>query len=65
MGPFELMDYTGVDINFHVANVFFEEFKDPTLAPPTIVRRMIQAGHVGVKAGRGFYQYDEKGKRKA
>lgn len=63
MGPFELIDYTGVDINYHVANVFFEEFKDPKWAPPALLKRMFLAGHLGVKAGRGFYEYDETGKK--
>ena len=65
MGPFELIDYTGVDINYHVANVFFEEFKDPKWAPPALLKRMYLAGHLGVKTGRGFYEYDESGKRKS
>ncbi len=64
MGPFELIDYTGVDINYHVANVFFEEFKDPRWAPPALLKRMYLAGHLGTKTGRGFYEYDETGKKK-
>jgi 3-hydroxybutyryl-CoA dehydrogenase len=64
MGPFELIDYTGVDINLHVANVFFEEFKDPKWAPPALLKRMVLAGHLGVKTGKGFYEYDESGKKK-
>ena len=64
MGPFELIDYTGVDINLHVANVFFEEFRDPKWAPPPLLKRMVLAGHLGVKSGKGFYEYDENGKRK-
>ena len=64
MGPFELLDYTGLDINLHVANVFFDEFKDPNMAPPPLLRRMVAAGHLGRKSGRGFYEYDEKGERK-
>ncbi len=64
MGPFELIDYTGVDINLHVANVFFEEFKDPAWAPPPLLKRMVLAGRLGVKTGKGFYEYDENGKRK-
>lgn len=63
MGPFELIDYTGVDINYHVANVFFEEFKDPKWAAPALLKRMFLAGHLGVKTGRGFYEYDESGKK--
>ena len=65
MGPFELIDYTGVDINYHVANVFFEEFKDPGMAVPPLLRRMYLAGQLGTKTGKGFYEYDEQGKRKS
>jgi 3-hydroxybutyryl-CoA dehydrogenase len=64
MGPFELIDYTGLDINLHVANTFFDEFRDPAWAPPPLLRRMVLAGHLGVKTGKGFYEYDENGKRK-
>jgi 3-hydroxybutyryl-CoA dehydrogenase len=65
MGPFELIDYTGVDINYHVANVFFDEFKETYMAPPPLLRRMFLAGQLGTKTGKGFYEYDEQGKRKS
>ncbi len=65
MGPLELLDHVGIDVHYHVANVFFEEFKDPNMAPPSLLRRMMLAGHLGVKTGKGIYEYDEKGKRKA
>jgi 3-hydroxybutyryl-CoA dehydrogenase len=64
MGPFELIDYTGLDINLHVANIFFDEFKDPSMAPPALLKRMVLAGRLGAKSGKGFYDYDEKGQRK-
>ncbi len=64
MGPFELLDHTGLDINLHVANVFYDEFKDASMAPPPLLRRMVAAGHLGKKTGKGFYDYDEKGERK-
>jgi 3-hydroxybutyryl-CoA dehydrogenase len=64
MGPFELIDYTGVDINYHVAGVFFDEFKEAYMAPPPLLRRMFLAGQLGTKSGKGFYEYDEQGKRK-
>ena len=64
MGPFELIDYTGLDINLHVANVFFDEFKDPAVAPPPLLKRMVLAGRLGAKVGHGFYEYDEKGQKK-
>jgi 3-hydroxybutyryl-CoA dehydrogenase len=59
MGPFELMDLTGVDIAYHVGNVFFEYYKEPRYAPPTLMRKMISAGHLGRKTGKGFYDYSE------
>ena len=65
MGPFELLDHTGLDINLHVANVFYDEFKDPNMAPPPLLRRMGAAGHLGRKTGKGFYEYDEKGQRRS
>src|SRR5438309_1639370 len=65
MGPFELIDYTGVDINYHVANAFFEELKDPGMSAPPLLRRMYLAGQLGTKTGKGFYDYDEQGKRKS
>jgi len=65
MGPFELIDYTGVDINYHVAGVFFEEFKEAYMAPPSLLRRMFLAGQLGTKTGKGFYEYDEQGKKKS
>jgi len=65
MGPFELLDYTGLDINLHVAEVFFHEFRDPDMAPPSLLRRMVLAGQLGTKSGKGFYEYDEQGKRKS
>jgi len=64
MGPFELLDYTGLDISLHVGDVFFDEFREPRMAPPPLLRRMVAAGHLGRKTGRGFYEYDEKGQRK-
>lgn len=64
MGPFELLDYTGLDINLHVSEIFFDEFKDPNMAPPALLKRMVLAGRLGAKSGRGFYEYDEKGQRK-
>ncbi|MDP9265236.1 MAG: 3-hydroxybutyryl-CoA dehydrogenase [Chloroflexota bacterium] len=64
MGPLALIDYTGLDVNLYVANIMFDEFKDPNLAPPALLKRMVAAGQLGVKTGKGFYEYDERGKRK-
>ncbi len=64
MGPFELLDYTGLDISLHVGEVFFEEFKEERMAPPPLLRRMVAAGHLGRKSGKGFYEYDDRGNRR-
>ena len=42
----------------HFANVLFEEFKEPTFAPPPLLKRMVTAGRLGRKVGRGFYDYE-------
>ncbi len=64
MGPFALLDYVGLDTTYHAANVLYDEFKDPAMAPPPLLKRLVLAGHFGRKSGRGFYAYDEKSERK-
>ena len=63
MGPFELMDLTGIDIGYLTKQARFEETGDPADAPSATVRAKIEAGHLGRKTGRGFYTYDEHGNR--
>ena len=58
MGPLELTDFVGIDTTKYVADVLFEEFKDPAYASPPILTRMVEAGLLGRKSGRGFYRYD-------
>ncbi|MGZ5387761.1 MAG: 3-hydroxyacyl-CoA dehydrogenase NAD-binding domain-containing protein [Solirubrobacterales bacterium] len=58
MGPFELMDLIGVDVNFAVARSFWEQsFGEPRWRPHPIQERMVASGRLGRKAGRGFYDY--------
>jgi 3-hydroxybutyryl-CoA dehydrogenase len=58
MGPFELMDLIGIDINFAVARSFFEQsFGEPRWRPHPIQERMVSSGRLGRKSGRGFYDY--------
>jgi len=57
MGPFELLDLTGLDTNLAIANTFYEEFRERRFAPPPTLRRMVMAGRLGRKSGRGFYDY--------
>jgi 3-hydroxybutyryl-CoA dehydrogenase len=57
MGPLELLDFVGLDTTYYIAQIMFEEFKDPMMAPPPLLRRMVLAGHYGRKSGKGFYDY--------
>ena len=59
MGPFELIDLIGVDVNFEIATSFFEQsFGEPRWRPSPIQARLVAAGLHGRKVGRGFYDYD-------
>ena len=60
MGPFTLLDLVGLDTAMYVAEVMFEEFREPRYAPPPLLKRMVMAGHLGRKTGKGFYTYDGK-----
>jgi len=57
MGPFELMDFTGVDIGYFVMEYFADEFRDSQYAAPQIIKQMVRAGKLGKKSGEGFYKY--------
>jgi 3-hydroxybutyryl-CoA dehydrogenase len=57
MGPFTLLDLVGLDTAMYVAEVMFEEFREPRYAPPPLLKRMVMAGRLGRKSGRGFYVY--------
>ncbi|OAT85247.1 3-hydroxyacyl-CoA dehydrogenase family protein [Desulfotomaculum copahuensis] len=57
MGPFELQDFTGVDIGYHVLNYFYDEFKDMRWNPPQALKALIRAGRLGRKSGAGWYEY--------
>lgn len=57
MGPFELLDFVGLDTTYLIANIMFEEFREQRFAPPPLLRRMVLAGHLGRKSGKGFYDY--------
>ncbi len=58
MGPLTLVDFVGLDTTQHVAEIMFAEFKDARYAAPPLLRRMVQAGRMGKKSGRGFYDYE-------
>ena len=58
MGPLELADFVGLDTTKFVADVLFDEFKEPLYASPPLLTRMVEAGLHGRKTGAGFYDYD-------
>ncbi len=59
MGPLELMDFTGVDIAYFVGHILYDETKDKKFLPPNGMEKMIQAGWLGRKTGKGFYDYSK------
>ncbi len=60
MGPLALTDFIGLDTILFIGDIMFEEFKDPHYAAPPLLRRMVNAGYLGKKTGRGFYDYSAK-----
>ncbi|MFI6764849.1 3-hydroxybutyryl-CoA dehydrogenase [Streptomyces sp. NPDC050355] len=59
MGPLRLADLIGLDTVSSIAESLYDEFKEPLYAPPPLLQRMVEAGLLGRKAGRGFHQYDQ------
>ncbi len=60
MGPFTLLDLVGLDTTMYVAEVMFDEYREPRYAPPPLLKRMVMAGQLGRKSGKGFYDYRGK-----
>ncbi len=58
MGPLATTDLTGVDVLLHATSNIYAETQDERFAPPELLRRMVTAGDLGRKSGRGFYRYD-------
>ena len=63
MGPLELSDFIGNDVMLNVMDVLYRGFGDPKFRAAPLLRQMVTAGHLGRKSGRGFYRYDEFGKK--
>jgi len=59
MGPFTLMDFVGLDVHYHACMAVYEETKDPAYFPPPLLKKMIAAGYLGRKTGKGFYEYNK------
>jgi 3-hydroxybutyryl-CoA dehydrogenase len=60
MGPFTLLDFVGLDTTYSIANIMFDEYREKRFAPPPLLKQMVQAGRLGKKAGRGFYEYGDR-----
>lgn len=59
MGPLTLIDFIGLDTALYISDVLYDEFKDPLYAAPTLLKRMVAAGYLGRKSGKGFYDYSK------
>lgn len=57
MGPLALADFIGLDVVLAIANAMYQEFKEPQYLPPALLKKMVTAGWLGRKTGKGFYEY--------
>jgi 3-hydroxybutyryl-CoA dehydrogenase len=57
MGPLTLLDFVGLDTTLYISQIMFDEFKEKRFAAPPLLKRMVLAGWLGRKSGRGFYDY--------
>lgn len=57
LGPLSLIDFIGLDTEYNIANSMYEDLKDERYAPPVLLKKMVAAGYLGRKVGRGFYKY--------
>jgi 3-hydroxybutyryl-CoA dehydrogenase len=57
MGPLQLADFIGLDVCLSILNVMYDGFKNPKYAPCPLLANMVAAGNLGVKSGKGFYEY--------
>jgi len=64
MGPFELLDYVGLDTVYAIGEIMFAEYREARFAPPALLKRLVLAGRFGRRTGRGFFEYDQRGNRR-
>lgn len=57
MGPFTLLDFVGLDTTYYIAEIMFNEYRREKYAAPPLLRKMVLAGYLGKKSGKGFYDY--------
>lgn len=63
MGPFELLDMAGIDVNYDMRNSFYEQIGDESMRPQATISRLVELNDLGRKTGRGFYTYENGQKR--
>ena len=63
MGPFTLLDFVGLDTTYYIANIMFEEFREPRFAPPPLLKRMVLAGHLGQEVRPGLLRRTRRRRR--
>ena len=59
MGPLTLNDFVGIDTTYYIAEILFNEYREKRFAPPPLMKRMVMAGMLGRKTGKGFYDYSD------
>ncbi|HEY6293054.1 MAG TPA: 3-hydroxybutyryl-CoA dehydrogenase [Terriglobia bacterium] len=59
MGPLTLNDFVGIDTTYYIAEIMFNEYREQRFAPPPLMKRMVAAGMLGRKSGKGFYDYGD------
>lgn len=59
VGPLELTDMVGLDVRLSISTYLYEELGNPAFRPPAVLKRLVRMGHVGKKAGRGFYTWED------
>jgi 3-hydroxybutyryl-CoA dehydrogenase len=65
MGPFTLLDFVGLDTTYYITHVMYDEFKERRFASPPLLKRLVMAGWLGRKSGKGFYDYSDPNNPKA
>lgn len=58
MGPFQLLDLVGLDTSVAILEALYEDYHDPAMRPEPLLKRMLAAGHLGRKTGKGFHDYE-------